>query len=233
MCGIVAALLWPSPAMAGGPPSQAEHRSLTMADGVVVRYRLLVPPRELAVYPVLLALPPGRQTAEAVDWGIENLYRDEAVRRGWVVVSPVAPGGRLFFEGSEKYLPELLREVAREFPPEGGKFHLAGVSNGGLAAFRVAVLHPELFRSIAVFPGWPSPDDLPILDRIAGVPLRMWAGEKEAPRRLAWMKSAERLLRARNSPVELSVLPGQGHDLTGAVGGGEIFDFLEKWRPSP
>jgi len=207
------------------------YQRMTTSDGTRLDYRLLAPDEAQESYRVLLALPPGPQTVGMVDWGIRSYYLDEAQRRGWVVVSPVAPGGLTFVQGAERYLPELLEETGRSYPPEGGKFHLAGVSNGGLSSFRIAGLHPELFHSIAVLPGWPSPQRLDELDRLAGIPLRMWAGERENPVWLELMRKAESRLRELDADVELHVLPSEGHTLGSLMGGKELFDFLESVRP--
>lgn len=210
----------------------SEFRHLSMKDGTRLEFRLVAPSQPRDEYPFLLALPPGPQTADTVDWGMDYLYQDQAIRRGWVVLSPAAPQGQLFFGQSAKYLPELVRELAKKYPPEGGKFHLAGVSNGGLSAFHIAVLHPELFHSIAVLPGWPSPGALDQLERLKGIPLRMWVGEHETTLRVDLMKKAEERLRAHGSEVELIVLSGEGHNLLKSLGGGDaVFDFLEKHRP--
>jgi len=203
---------------------------MTTTDGTRLDYRLVAPPEKQARYPVLLALPPGSQTVGMVDWGWKNYYLNEALRRGWVVVSPIAPGGRLFVQGAEKYLPELLAEVARTYPPEGEKFHLAGVSNGGLSSFRIAILHPELFHSLAVLPGWPAPADVERLDRLEEVQVRMWAGERENPSWLGLMRQAESRLQALEADVELVVLPGEGHTLGSLFGGEALFEFLESAR---
>ena len=71
------------------------------------------------------SLPPGGQGQEEVDAGLDRYREAEALSRGWVVVSP-APPGELFFEGAERYLPELLDEVRGLVKPEGDAFHLSG-----------------------------------------------------------------------------------------------------------
>ena len=55
--------------------------------------------------------------------------------------------------------------TAATYPPEGGRFHVGGISNGGLSSFRVAVESPERFASLVVLPGF-----APIV--LVGVPVR-------------------------------------------------------------
>jgi poly(3-hydroxybutyrate) depolymerase len=40
-----------------------------------------------------------------------------------------------------------------DFKVDAGKFHIAGMSNGGLSAFYIASLHPQYFLSVTGFPG--------------------------------------------------------------------------------
>jgi len=88
-----------------------------------------------------------------------HLYWDaEAKKRGWVVISPAAPEGTIFYRGAENELANLLEEVSKSVEFEGGKVHLAGVSNGGLSAYRVITENPGRFLSLTVLPGVPLDD---------------------------------------------------------------------------
>ena len=56
----------------------------------------------------------------------DQTYRGQAVARGWVVVSPAAPNGQLFFQGAEALVPELLDWIETWVTPESGRFHIVG-----------------------------------------------------------------------------------------------------------
>ncbi len=43
----------------------------------------------------------------------------------------------------------VSRRVA-QYQPEGGKYFLAGISNGGLSAFRIILNTPERFRALII-----------------------------------------------------------------------------------
>ena len=126
-------------------------------DGTSVDYVTVVPEGfEVGdTAPVLLALPPGGQDlglAESIAGGV---YQTEALARGWVVVSPAAPGGELFFRGSEALIGGLLEWMEGWVTAEGGMPHLSGISNGGISAFRALAENPTSFRSVLVFPRLP------------------------------------------------------------------------------
>jgi poly(3-hydroxybutyrate) depolymerase len=126
-------------------------------NGHTIDYALVLPDRfdKTKPYSVLLALPPGDQSRQLVEAGLNLYWEAEAKRRGWVVISPAAPEGESFYTGLDKELPSLLDEVAKFVLFEGGKAHLAGVSNGGLSAYRVITEFPGRFLSLTVLPGIP------------------------------------------------------------------------------
>ena len=93
--------------------------------GRSLEYALILPAHfdKTKPYPVLLALPPGDQSARMVEAGLNLYWQAEAKRRGWVVVSPAATEGKSFYTGAEKELPVLLDEISKSVVFEGGKAH--------------------------------------------------------------------------------------------------------------
>ncbi|MCP5095072.1 MAG: hypothetical protein GY943_05940 [Chloroflexi bacterium] len=180
-------------------------------------------------YPVLLALPPGAQTRSMIDAGLDLYWERAAPQRGWIVVSPAAPMESLYFDGSEALIPEFLQRVAATYPPEGGKFHVAGISNGGLSAFRIVLNDPDLFHSLMAMPGFPrTNDDFAKLDRLVDMPVAMFVGEGDGTW-LVEMEKTEEALTALGGTVSLKVAEDEGHviqSLTGDV----LFDLLDSYR---
>ena len=56
-------------------------------------------------------------------------YLPGALARGWVVITPAAPGGALFFQGSERYIDVRRRCLSRGTHPQryGGDASLGGI----------------------------------------------------------------------------------------------------------
>jgi len=195
--------------------ANAEHtyEELELADGTSLRYALVLPrdfdPEQ--TYPALLALPPGPQSEGMVEAGLSRYWGRLAADAGWLVVSPVAPGGTLFFRGSEHHIPELLAQIRASYRVEGDQFHLAGSSNGGLSAFRVMLDYPDDFLSLLALPGFPPEDsDFDHLERLTGKPVRLFVGGEDH-RWIAPMERAQSLLENMEEDVEFTVLPGEGH----------------------
>ena len=213
-------------------PGEMATGVLTL-DGRTVDYVTVTPDgfEQGDTAPVMIAFPPGGQDPELTRSVVEGIYRDEALARGWVVVSPAAPrDGSLWFDASETLSSELLDWVGGWVEPEGDRFHIVGVSNGGLSSFRVAGDHPDRVKSIVVFPGYPrSDDDRDALDDLAGIPVRMFVGGED-PTWITPMEDTEAALLALGGDVELEIVPGEGHIMGSLSDGARIFDELDAAR---
>ena len=207
------------------------YETMTLSAGTAVRYAIVLPagftPEQ--PYPTLLALPPGGQTQPMVEAGL-GYWQAEGQKRGWVVVSPIAPDGVLFFQGSEALLPEFMDGIAARVRVENGRFHLAGVSNGGISAFRITLNEPERFRSMLVVPGLPgTDDDFARLDRLVDLPVAMFVGENDTTW-LARMQATKEELRRLGADVSLEIVPGEGHVIQSLGDGARFFDFFDSHR---
>jgi dipeptidyl aminopeptidase/acylaminoacyl peptidase len=207
--------------------AQPQLRTLELPDGSALQYALWLPDDfdGAQSYPVLLALPPGPQTLDMVQAGFG--YWQAGPARGWVVVSPVAPGGRLFFQGSEVHIPALLDAVADEVEIDG--IHLSGISNGGRSAFRIARLDPDRYASLLALPGYPPEQaDSDALELLTDLPVRMFVGENDTGWVERSQEAADRLL-ALGGNVALTVVPNEGHVIR-SLTGRELFDLLDSLR---
>ncbi len=212
-------------------PGEVDVRNITMSDGTEITYALILPngfdPAQQ--YPVLLAMPPGGQDVNLTVSVAESTYAPEALARGWVVLSPAAPDGTLFFQGSEQYIPEFL-EAHAWIKPEGGRYHLAGISNGGRSAFRVAALNPDSYASMVVFPGFPESDeDRDTLRDLANIPFAMFVGGED-PGWQGPMAEARDTLESLGADVAFEIREGEGHVMASLSDGVDIFDFLDSAR---
>lgn len=201
-------LLWA--ALAAGA---AEPQRMRLADGTEIAYTLLLPAgfEQERAHPALVVFPGGRQTEENVQGALSRFWAAEALRRGFIVVSPAAPPGKAFHEEGVDLVPEFLQRLLAAYRIEGNRFHLAGHSNGGVSAFAAAVRHPELFHSLTVLAGFPvERSDFDRLERLRGLRVSMFVGDRD----LDWKEGMERTrdrLAAAGADVRLEVIPGNGH----------------------
>lgn len=219
--------------MAAAPAAMAdrERRDVKLPDGGKLTYTIVRPDGFVPgdVYPVILLLPPGGQEQRMADDAL-NVFDPAARQRGWVVVCPTAPNGTLFHKGAEVHLPAMLADVETWVRPEGNRYHVAGISNGGLSAFRFAVQNAARVRSVVVFPGsCPTKQDLDGLGKLKGSPVRLFVGSDDG---LNWQDAArevEARCRQEGVDVELTVVPTESHIIR-SLTGDKLLDVLEKFR---
>jgi dipeptidyl aminopeptidase/acylaminoacyl peptidase len=124
--------------------------------GTTVSYKLVLPNGydTTHAYPAILVFGGGPQTMNTIEGTLARNFQAEAEQRGYIVIGPAAPDGDLFFYDGDRIFPEFLDNIRAAYKIDGGKFHVAGPSNGGIAAMHVAAKHPEHFLSATAFPGY-------------------------------------------------------------------------------
>jgi poly(3-hydroxybutyrate) depolymerase len=200
--------------------------------GTSVRYKIVLPDGYDAAkaYPAVLVMGGGPQTLDTVDRTLERNFRVEAERRGYIVVAPAAPDGELFFEGGDRIFPEFLETILANYKIVGGKFHVAGPSNGGIAAMHVAAQHPSYFLSATAFPGYlwrPTDAKLRAMTQLC---VFLYVGEHDEYRWHDEMRREAELLRAAGAVARYTLEQGQGHRLETLAGANaaRLFDGFEE-----
>ena len=202
--------------------------------GTTVHYKVVLPngydPSK--AYPAILAFGGGPQTMNTVDSIIERNFRAEAERRGYIVVAPAAPDGQLFFEGGARIVPEFLKMILADYRIQGGKFHIAGPSNGGISAFHVAADNPQYFLSVTAFPGYMWEPSEAKLRAISKMCVFMYVGELDEYMWHGEMKKEAEFLRSKGTVARYTVEKGQPHrmETLAGAGAGRLFDGFEETR---
>ena len=215
--------------------AHADVRDMTKkVAGTTVRYKVVLPTGydPARAYPGILAIGGGPQTMNTVDGILTRNFRAEAERRGYIVIAPAAPDGELFFEGGARVVPEFLRMVLSDYRIQDGKFHVAGPSNGGIAAFHLAAAYPQYFLSVTAFPGYmwqPSPARL---QAIAMMCVFLYVGELDDYMWHGEMKKEAEFLRSQGTMARYTVEKGQPHRIETLAGAhaGRLFDGFDETK---
>ena len=221
--------------MVATQPLHAELIEMTKkVAGTTVHYKVVLPNGYDAgkAYPGILALGGGPQTMNTVDSILMRNFRAEAEKRGYIVVAPAAPDGQLFFEGGARIVPEFLKMILADYKIQDGKFHVAGPSNGGIAAFHVAAASPQYFLSVTAFPGYMWQPSAARLQAISKMCVFMYVGELDEYMWHGEMKQEAEFLRSKGTLARYSVEKGQPHRLETLAGAnaGRLFDGFEETR---
>jgi poly(3-hydroxybutyrate) depolymerase len=198
--------------LAASPLAAKVYDKTAEVAGMTVYYKVALPKDYDAAktYPAVLAFPPGSQTMDMVLTTLEQNWRVEGDRRGYIVVIPAAPYGRPFVGEGAKIFPEFIEKLLRDYKIRDNKFHVAGMSNGGRSAFHIAASHPDYFLSLIGLPGYlpdPTPERVAALSKLC---IYMHVGEFDT----GWLEPMQQqaaMLRSKGHSVHFTVEKGEGH----------------------
>ena len=216
-------------------PALAEVRDMhARVAGTTVHYKVVLPNGYDAAktYPAVLVFGGGPQTMNTVERALQNNFREHAEQRGFIVIAPAAPDGHLFFQEGARIFPEFLKKLLTDYRIEGGKFHVAGPSNGGIAAMHVAAAHPQYFVSVTAFPGYlwqPRESELLALTKTC---VYLYVGEHDDYRWHGEMKREVEFLRSRGGVARYTEEKGEPHGIGTLRGAGasRLFDGFDEAR---
>ncbi|HSV24415.1 MAG TPA: alpha/beta hydrolase-fold protein [Xanthobacteraceae bacterium] len=214
-------------------PLQAEVLEKTKkVDGTTVHYKTVLPNGydPAKAYPAILALGGGPQTMNTVDNILNRNFRAEAEKRGYIVVAPAAPDGQLFFQEGDRIFPEFLQMLLADYKIQGSKFHIAGPSNGGIAALHVAAANPQYFLSVTAFPGYMWEPSAEKLQAISKMCVFMYVGEHDPYKWHGEMRREAEFLGSKGTVTRYSVEKDEPHRLETLAGAnaGRLFDGFEE-----
>ena len=216
-------------------PLHAELLEKTKKVGsTTVHYKVVLPNGydPAKAYPAILALGGGPQNMNTVDSVLSRNFRPEAEKRGYIVIAPAAPDDQLFFEDGARIFPEFLKMILADYKIQDSKFHIAGPSNGGIAALHVAAANPQYFLSVTAFPGYMWEPSTAKLQAISKMCVFMYVGELDEYMWHGEMKKEAEFLRSKGAVARYTVEKGQPHRMETLAGAnaGRLFDGFEETK---
>ena len=216
----------------GGLPAIAEIL-LKNSDfaGTTLYYKVILPKDYDAAkeYPAVIAFPGGAQTMPMVDGMIARNLKLQADKHGYIVAVLSAPAAGRFYEGGAVVFPAFLDKLLADYKIRGGKFHIAGISNGGLSSFYIAASYPKYFLSVTGFPGYLINATPERVSALQGMCLNMHVGQLDS-QWLSIMQEQAATFRGKGMKVRFTVERGQGHVMTTLEGAGaaRLFDQFDE-----
>src|SRR5205809_309011 len=142
------------------------------------------------------------------------------------------PKWMLLFSTAAAVVIFATKPLQADYKIQDNKFHIAGPSNGGIAALHVAAANPEYFLSVTAFPGYmwdPSPAKLQAISKMC---VFMYVGEFDPYMWHGEMKREAEFLHSKGTVARYTVEKGQHHRLEALAGAnaGRLFDGFEETR---
>jgi predicted esterase len=214
------------------PLGAAVIESTKQVGDTVVHYKTVLPDNydPARAYPAIVALGGGPQTMDRVDSILDRYFSVEAEKRGYIVIAPAAPDGEYFFDAAARIFPEFLKLIQAEHKIRDGRFHIAGPSNGGIAALHIAAAHPDYFISVTAFPGYMWEPTEAKLRAISKLCVFMYVGEHDPYMWHGVMQREAEFLRDSGAVARYSVEAGQPHRLDTLAGANaaRLFDGFDE-----
>jgi len=199
--------------------------------GVTLYYKVITPKDydPAKEYPAVIAFPGGAQTMPMVDGMIARNLKLQAEKHGYIVVVCSATAAGLFYEGGAAVFPAFLEKLLADYKIRGRKFHIAGISNGGLSSFHIAASYPKYFWSVTGFPGYLLNATDERVSALRDMCVNMHVGELDR----GWLDTMQKqsmMFRAKGMKVRFTVEKGQGHVMTTLEGAGaaRLFDQFDE-----
>jgi predicted esterase len=202
--------------------------------GTSFRYKVVLPINydPSKTYPAILGFGGGAQNMNSVDGVLNRYLRAEAERRGYIVVAPAASDDHLVLWDGSEIFPEFLEKILADYKIENNKFHLAGPSNGGIAALEAAAANPNYFVSVTVFPGYLVEPQETKLKALSKMCVFMFVGELDDDLWHVEMKKEADFLHSLGNAARYTIEKGQPHGIQSLAGANAVrlFDGFEEAR---
>lgn len=201
-------------------------------DGVSVRYTVVTPFPYVRTkeYPAIIAFAGGRQDGKAVAAAVSDYWGAEGRKWGYFVFLPEAPKGYAFYQKGAFLAPDLIEHFKSKYNVKGEKFHMAGNSNGGLSAFRIALKNRKRIQSLTVFPGFPTfTRDFHRLTRLKNIKVNLFVNAADE-RWSSMTKFTHERLKALGIDVTFQEFGDNGHKVKALTGANAklLYDTIER-----
>jgi predicted esterase len=129
----------------------------------------------------------------------------------FIIVAPLLKRSYSFASFPDNYLNGVLDEVLADYRVDQSRIYLTGLSMGGEATYRFAVIRPEVFAAIAPLSAFTF-GPMPMQD-IRGLPVWAIHGANDMIVPLAMAQKPVEALRRVGNDVKFSVLANHDHDV--------------------
>jgi predicted esterase len=206
-------------------------------DNTIQPYRMFIPANYDAKrkWPLVVALHGmgGDENSFFAGYA-RGVIRQEAEKRGYLIVCPKGRGSASMYVGSaERDVLDVLKEARREYNIDPDRIYLMGHSMGGYGTWSVAVNNPEVFAALAPISGGGTPPVYMGLKRIAHIPWLVTHGDKDPTVNVEESRKLVKAGQALGTEIKYNEIPGGDHGNIVVPAFKEIFDWFDAHKRQP
>lgn len=175
------------------------------------------------LYPVFMGFSGGEQSMETAKYSADIFFSSKFFN-DYISIVPINTNNHNFKDYSSAEMTSLIEEVSKRHNVSNKGWAVAGISNGGKAAYNFVSNNPLLYDKVATFPGGLF-DNKP-LENWAHLKIVLANGKKDGYSWLQESKSSYEKLTSVVKKVEIMVISGQKHILSPDYNMDEIYSKL-------
>jgi predicted peptidase len=130
----------------------------------------------------------------------------------FIIVAPLLNAFQGYSSFPGAYMDGVLTEIQKDYRVDAKRIYLTGLSMGGEATYRFAVVQPETFAAIAPLSAYVDSETYSMLGRIKALPVWAIHGADDTVIPLARAQQPVDALKAAGGNIQFTVLAGHDHD---------------------
>ena len=147
----------------------------------------------------------------------------------FIIVAPLLKNSELYFEFPDNYLNSTLKEVLEDYSVDKKRIYATGLSLGGEATYRIAMLNPDKFAAIAPLSSYLKSTEN--LNKIKNIPIWVIHGAKDPVLPLNMGQKPVDLLKKIGGNIKFTILPDNDHDVwTDIYSDPKFYEWLLKHK---
>jgi len=207
-----------------------EQRDTFSYNGINLQYMLVLPAeysRSDHAWPMILFLHGGSGRGQNLDlvksYG-PPLIAEEQKDFPFIVLAPQCPEGETWTTKAD-ILAALLDDIKKRYQIDQDRVYLTGTSMGGNGTWNLLCQHPEYFAAaIPMAANQTLPSVWP--ERLIAMPIWVFHGDKDDICPIEGDEAMIEALRARGAIPRFTVLPGEGHYISGIYKNRDLYDWF-------
>ncbi|MFQ5671512.1 MAG: hypothetical protein ACE5G9_00325 [Nitrospinales bacterium] len=146
----------------------------------------------------------------------------ERLQNKFIILCPSYPMGAWWARPAEEIVLQLIQKTKSDYPVDGDRVFLAGLSNGAIGTFMIGMFYPDRFAGIVPIAGTITERLMPFLVNLNNTPVYIIHGARDPVFPVTYQRRVHKIL----SDLKYSVVYRE-HQETGTAHGGHFLPAPE------